>query len=220
MVTLTSHGYEVCALAAPSLPVSALSGAVLTSPRPVVEADRQLADRCLSGDADAWEQIYVQFHDGLLASIRLMFGPTKPDQNQVDEIAARVWYRIIADGGKRLKEFDTARDCRLSTYLAVLARSEAGEMFRSERRRRIREKVASRPNTDLGDTVSSWTEVELHEFLCGLTPRETEFLSSFLLTPHMREEEMEQCYTDTNRWQLTSRVFRKLCEFLDEDGVE
>ena len=47
-------------------------------------------------------RLYAQCHEPLLLSIRIMLGPRNTDANLVDEIAARVWYALVANDGELL----------------------------------------------------------------------------------------------------------------------
>lgn len=172
-------------------------------------ADRRLVDRCLAGDDEAWRELFDQQHHRLLASIRSMFGPGVSDANQVEEIAARVWLRVLASDMHLLDEFDVSQGCRLSTYLSTLARSSAVEMFRSDRRRRQREAVVSRPDRQGAQPSLHQMAWRVGEFLQCLTPREREFCLEVLLS----RETDDGRYASTNHWQLRSRIRRKLSAF-------
>lgn len=173
------------------------------------EKDRELVDRCLSGESRAWEELYLQFHDRLLASIKSLLAAGRADPNLVDEIAARVWYAVVADNAKLLARFQPQRGCRLTTFLAAIARGQAVEIFRSERRRRGRELVASLDRLPAEDHLDN-TLAELDEFLDTLTPRERGFCAEILLQMAATEGQ----YSPANAWQLRSRIQRKLRRFL------
>jgi DNA-directed RNA polymerase specialized sigma24 family protein len=179
------------------------------------EADRRLVDRCLSGDSRAWEELYLQFHDRLLISIRVMLGGGRADPNLVDEIAARVWYAVVADGAQLLARFQPQRGCRLSTFLAAIARAQAVAVFRSEKRRRGRELMASRAECQSPEESLETMLAELDDFLATLTPREREFCGQVLLE---LTDTTEQAYSSANAWQLRSRIRVKLRRFSTDDN--
>lgn len=168
-------------------------------------SDRQLVDRCLRNDAAAWDELYAKYHDRLVGLIRLMIRPRDGDLSIVDEIAARVWYAVCANKGRLLDRFDVSRGCRLSTFLAAIARSEAASLLRSEKRRRRREKLASRSEAIIGN--ADRTLELLLELQDSLTPRERQFVESCLV---FESEPSELELSDANRWQLRHRVRRKL----------
>ena len=175
-----------------------------------VEEDRQLVDRCLSGESAAWDELYHGFHNGLVATVRLLLGPSEWDINLIDEIVARIWYALVSRDGELLGRFDVRRGCRLSTYLAQLARSEISSFFRSERRRRNRERIASR----LGhETAENEIAAEFEEFFRTLTPREMEFCAAVLLGG---DPAAAESFTATNAWKLQSRIRKKLRHFFSE----
>ncbi len=173
-----------------------------------IAQDRALVDRCLAGRNSAWDELYQRHHRRLLAAIRAMLRSLKPDVNLTEEIAARVWYALVANDAQLLDRFDVNRGCRLSTYLAMIARSEASSLFRSERRRKKREQFASRVNRTRFVSEDETTRLDWQEFLSELTPREREFLVSFLVS-HPNHRQQPQ-FSATNRWQLSSRIQHKL----------
>lgn len=179
-------------------------------------ADRKLIDRCLQKDQLAWNELYGQFHNSLILAIRVLLGRNASRFDLVDDIAAKVWYMAIDHEGALLDQFDAQRGCRLSTYLAGIARHEIASHFRSERRRALREMDACRQRSSVSNDSHLQTPIgigiALREFLSTLSPRENEFCSSHLLaTP----DESDVTYSAANRWQLQRRVRVKLWAFLE-----
>jgi DNA-directed RNA polymerase specialized sigma24 family protein len=180
---------------------------------PAIAADRQLIDRCLARDVIAWSVLYRQHHDPLLTNIRGYLGPVGCDRNLVEEIAARVWYAIVKDDFALLAKFDVRRGCRLSTFLSVLAKSETRNLFRSEKRRKSREHLASRPEVD-GGSMSPAALLSDEEFLATLSPAERTFYLDVLVAPLERRAFAQQGYSSENIWQLNYRVRKKLERFI------
>ena len=130
----------------------------------------------------------------------------------VEEIAARVWYGLVRDQGRRLDRFDGSRGYRLSTFLAAFAKRELLQHFRSEQRRRSRERSASPPSTAQHWPNLRQGELFVDEFLDTLTPREREFFDGYLVKdPDVNNVSQ---FSSTNAWQLKHRVQRKLKDFL------
>lgn len=175
--------------------------------------DRALIDCCLSGEASAWTTLYQRFHNPLLVAIRALLRDTAADYNLVDEIAARVWYAVIRDDGRLLSRFDTSKGCRLSTFLSVIARSEARQYFRSERRRSAREQFASRDEVQGNSSEMLMSATTEEEFLATLTPSERAYFTT-ALSPS--PESPEPTYSTENAWQLSHRVKKKLHQFLSD----
>lgn len=177
-----------------------------------VDEDRGLVDRCVAGDANAWEELYSRYHDGLQATVRVWLGSGHSDPNLVDEIVARVWYAVVVDGGELLGRFDPARGCRLSTFLGSIAKGVAASFCRSERRRRRRERLGSRVESSHEWDFAGWTSGKLREFVAELTPAERGFLTGYLLSP--TGGSAEDSISAENRWQLQSRIGRKLRRYV------
>jgi DNA-directed RNA polymerase specialized sigma24 family protein len=181
-----------------------------------VAADRRLVDRCRAGDVGAWEELYHQCHEPLLVAIRVFLGRFSAGDDLAEEIAARVWFNLVERDGALLDRFDSGRGCRLTTFLAALAKRGVLRYLRSERRRQLRETASLPRNRQRSRPPPSEAEFELSlaEFLATLSSREREFCEGYLLAgaPSADSE-----YSATNRWQLRHRVKLKLSMFLDED---
>jgi len=175
----------------------------------LVQQDRDLVDECLTGAPGAWSRMYARFQGTLLASIRAFLGRAAQDFHLIDEISARVWYALVRNDFELLAKFDAARNCRFSTFLSVLAKTETRLLLRSERRRKLRELVASRPEIESPED-SVLTD---GEFVATLSPAERMFFNDVLLSKYAPEAEAK--YTQENLWQLRHRVRRKLEQFLE-----
>lgn len=178
-----------------------------------VSEDRNLVDDCLAQEPAAWTRLYQACHEPLLAAVRSFLRATALDANLVDEIAARVWYAVVRNDGELLSRFDVARGCRLTTFLSVLAKNEARQYFRTERRRRNREEVASRREIEPSSPLMFAFASE-KEFLGTLTPGERAYYETVLIS---HSEETNEQYSAENRWQLRHRVRKKLDQFLGYD---
>jgi DNA-directed RNA polymerase specialized sigma24 family protein len=182
-----------------------------------LEADLKLVQRCRRGEPAAWSEMYRAFHDRLLASVRPILGPMANDASLVDEIGARVWYAVIRNDFELLGRFDTSRGCRLSTFLGVIAKHEARQLLRSERRRRSREQGASKSEACSSPGLAQLEAASDQEFLETLTPSERAFYVDVLLA-HAEAAPARE-YSKANAWQLTHRVREKLSDFLFGGGM-
>lgn len=183
-----------------------------------LRADQQLVARCLEGEVAAWEQLYDQCHGPLVRAIEIMLGGDTSDPNLVDEIAARVWYTLVAKDGEVLSRYEPQRGARLVTFMRALAKDETSRHFRSERRRKERELATFRErpqhySPDFGHGAAS-----LDDFLATLTPYERGYCAARLLSSSPEtDEDLPRTLTPTGSWQLTHRIHRKLLEFLSSD---
>lgn len=186
-----------------------------------LDADRRLVERCLSGQTEAWSDLYRECHDRLLQAIRRILKQSQPDQSLIDEIAARVWYATVKNDGALLRRYDPTRNCRLITFLTVVARFQARLHLRSERRLHERETEASQ-FTPREQAAACIDMIDFQScFLNALTPREREFLDRELLGCASEDGESEEGesesgasrFSATNSWQLRHRVEKKLAAF-------
>ena len=182
----------------------------------LVQRDRNLVERCLAGDVSAWSEIYRTFHGSLLVSIRRYLNRAGQDMNLVEEVAARVWYALIRDKFELLAKFDVSRGCRLSTFLSVVAKNETRVLFRSERRRRTREHLASRPDFFEDSSLDSSKLLTDEEFLVTLSRAERTFFLDVLAAPPDERVQAEQAYSTENNWQLRHRIRTKLDQFISD----
>ena len=177
-----------------------------------LQADRQLVDRCLAGEVAAWEEFYSQCHDPLCTAVRIMLGRFHGDPNLVDEIAARVWYALVANDGKLLARYSPKRGARLITFMRALAKDEICRHFRSEIRRRERELSALCERPRPGGIDSGHSASGLTEFLSTLTTQEHDFCCEVLLAEPAPGGKTSR--SSDNVWQLTHRLYEKLLDFL------
>jgi DNA-directed RNA polymerase specialized sigma24 family protein len=182
-------------------------------------ADQRLAERCVAGEVAAWEELYSQCHDPLLASIRSMLGARAADPSLVDEITARVWYALVEEDGAMLTRYDPERGARLITFLRALAKDIACRHFRTERRRRGREAAAGRERTREKSGNHEKSADSMHDFFTTLTPEEETFCHEHLLdTPSNGRGKGHLGNSTTSLWRWSRRVYEKLRRFLDHEG--
>jgi DNA-directed RNA polymerase specialized sigma24 family protein len=181
-----------------------------------VVQDRRLVDRCLAGDITAWSALYAQFHDTMLSGIRAFLGRSAQDLNLVEEIAARVWYALVKNDSELLNRFDVSRGCRFSTFLSLVAKNEARILLRSEKRRRKRELMVSRLESEPFPSQESIIWLSDEDFILTLSPAERAFYVDVLMADKTEVNGHPTEYTDQNRWQLRSRIRRKLERYIAE----
>jgi hypothetical protein len=184
-----------------------------------VMADLSLAKRCLAGEVGAWEQLYSQCQGTLLAAIGNMLGPRGADLSLTDEIAARVWYALVANDGQLLERYGaTYYEVGLTTFLQALAKNEIARYFRSETRRRKRECLVVTQESSRQDGLADDIDAALSEFLVTLTPMERRFARRRLLkradqSHPLADAEKRLSARSYRRW--ASRIRRKLIGFLE-----
>ena len=182
-------------------------------PRDGPRQDQQLVERCLAGDVAAWEDLYAQCQGPLLALIRGMLHSA--DANLVDEIAARVWYALVANDGALLTRFDSTRGNRLITFLRAIARDEGKRYFRAEVRRREREEIATRQKAVEAESEATVPHFLVEEFLTTLSPGDRSFCLEHVLAAPTQDGGLPA--TRPAGWQQTRRLYKKLLAFLGRD---
>lgn len=191
---------------------------VTVSMNQLVMADFRLAQRCVAGEVRAWEELYSQCHGSLVNTISSVLRGRSNDANLADEIAAQVWYALVAHDGELLTRYDTKYNARLITFLRTIARDLMCRHFRSERRREVRETKASGRRPRHHASELDQLEVSLDEFLASLSPSEQQFCAEFLLDQPDTNESGRQELRAANVWQKTHRVYGRFRRFFSHDG--
>jgi DNA-directed RNA polymerase specialized sigma24 family protein len=182
-----------------------------------IELEHQLVQRCIAGEVAAWEELYNQHHQPLIRIVRVLLGDKGYDSNLVDELAAQVWYALIANDGKLLGRFDPGRGARLITFMRAIAKDTIQRHFRSKVRRLRRERIALE-GTRAYHTDQAHFDVALHEFLDTLSYSEREFAEAYLLAePAVDGSVTVVERSDASRWQLSRTIRLKLRKFLHLD---
>ena len=181
--------------------------------REICQQDRNLVDRCLSGTPGAWDELYHKYHALLMTVANRFMGASSYDDNLAEEMATRVWYQLVSSKGQLLGRYDPNRGFRLSQYLAAFTRNQVMRHARSERRRRVREKIASK--SDSQPQSIDPDQLEIDEFLATLTQREREFLNWCVATANEGEDDETAGFSKANEYQLRHRVQRKLRKYFD-----
>ncbi len=177
----------------------------------LVLRDKQLADRCLDGQSQAWSELYHQCHDKLLSAIRDSLGYEKRQHDSVEEIAALVWYRLVKNDARLLSQFEVSHGCRLVTFVIAVAHHEILTYLRSERRRINREYYGGWMMLTNRQTENPAFFTMVEEILDSLTPGERMFLKDVQLAPI--GEEQDARYSRTNIWQIRHRLAKKIRAF-------
>ena len=181
-----------------------------------VNGDRQIVDRCLSGDKQAWEGLYKEFHPRLQKGIQLLLGSEAANVHIIDEIAARVWYALLRDDLRLLGTYDADRESTLDGFLMGLARIEILRYTRAERRRHQHEMRSGRRRLQ-ERRVSEWQlSTMMDEFVSTLTPAQQEFMERFLTAP--AEDDPDPALNELSGICVRvrrHRIRRKLNDFLE-----
>lgn len=92
--------------------------------------------RCAEGDARAWEAFVARYGALLTALARRMLARSlgQADPADVEEVVAEVLLALVRRDRLLLRRYDPA--FRVSTYLGVICRSEAGRFLRRRGRQR------------------------------------------------------------------------------------
>ncbi len=101
--------------------------------------DRRLAERCIAGDARAWQDLVARHAPNLAARVGHVYlrrAGRRPDPRKVEEIVQDVFVKLARDRCRALRNFRW--ESSLATYLAAMAVSLTVDRIRSEAAERTR----------------------------------------------------------------------------------
>jgi len=182
-----------------------------------LQADSELARRCVAGEVAAWEELYNQCHDGLTASVKMLLSGRSDDANLVDEITARVWYALVADDGKLLTRYDPRRGARLVTFMRAIAQDILRRHVRSERRRLKWETKATRDRPKHHAADVDRVDNSLNEFLGSLGTDDRQFCEEHLLNPVAQSNgDQDGVLSRASFWHKTRRIYKRFLRFFGD----
>ena len=149
----------------------------------LTETDRRLIKRCLKGERDAWYEFVDRFlgvvYHVIHHTAHMRSAVLQPDE--VEDLAADVMARIVADNFKVLRKFKGKSS--LATYLAVIARRvvvnqlsyrQSIERLKAKRNQE-REALAQPPEVAIDNAD------EVDQLLQQLSGRDSEIVRSYYL---------------------------------------
>ena len=194
---------------------------------PFTAVDRQLLKRCLNKEAGSWND----FVDRYLSLIYHVIGYTahlrsiRIGPEDVEDIAAEVLLKIVANNYKVLREF--RGHASLATYLSVIARRIAIQEL--IRRQSVKDAIrhglprVMEPDADDGPAAVKGIErlEEVENLLKRLTGREREIVRLYYLEGRAYEEISSETDVPVNTiGAVLSRARKKLRELAKKTSTE
>lgn len=167
------------------------------------EDRKRQQQRLLAGDAIAWQEFLADLENGVRQLLIADFRRWR--LSQIGDILSDTYTALLRDGAKALRRYDPARST-LQTFALGIAKRAIWSDDRKQCRRRARERNRIQPSTS---TLP--VEYGMADFLQTLTGSEQEFCRR-TLSGNLAG------YSDTNRWQLSSRVRRKFKQYCENDS--
>jgi len=103
-------------------------------------SEHQLIHKCLEGCETSWARLFEYCHPTIVRLASTWLGRQGGCGELAEEVAGRVWLKLVDGGYRRLAKFDPQRGVRITTFLVALARQEFLQFQRERRRRLVREK--------------------------------------------------------------------------------
>jgi len=147
----------------------------------------RLVERLIADEPSAWRafaQNYTGLVIGVIRRVMTRFSRVSNEQD-IDEIYARFCLELLAHDKKKLRLFDPAKGCRLSSWLGLLATNATYDYLRKLRRHLSNEPLPERDSL-ASDSPSAFELVALSqqarlaaEILDDLSERDREFVELY-----------------------------------------
>lgn len=179
-------------------------------------ADAALLQRCLDGDVLGWEALYDLCQVPLQAAIRSQLGNRARDRDLLEELTAQVWYALVDQEAALLSSFRPDRNCRLTTFVAAVAKNLARNFLRSERRRRTREAGVASQRAEFQVAESGGLSLVAEELRATLSARESGFFDWCLADCPSQQDTFSG--SENTDHQLRFRLRKKVRHYFGESS--
>jgi DNA-directed RNA polymerase specialized sigma24 family protein len=149
--------------------------------REAAQREYDLVQRALTGDQHAWYLLFHEQQPRLIAKVRQLLGPLHRHDDLAEEVAARVWYAVLADDYHLLSVYDPNRG-RLGTFLGRRALLEMLTLLRSHANRNRHESCYRNRRTEAVVQLSLPEALIWQEIMPQLTDTERHFFQQHLLS--------------------------------------
>jgi len=175
--------------------------------------DAALLQKCFAGDVLGWEALYDLCQMPLQAAIRSQLGRRARDRDLLEELTAQVWYALVDQNAALLAGFRPDRNCRLTTFVAAVAKNLTRNFLRSERRRRTREAGVASQRTEFQSSESARLSLVAEELRATLSARESGFFDWCLADSPARKDTFSG--SENADHQLRFRLRKKVRTYFD-----
>ncbi len=99
------------------------------------EAELALAEACADGDAAAWSRLVADYGRLVLHVVRRALGARGYAEEDIEDVVADTFAELLREDAKVLRTF--RGECKLSTWLAVIATRRVARVTRRKRQRSV-----------------------------------------------------------------------------------
>lgn len=86
-----------------------------------VDPDKQLLERCLYGDAEAWERFIRRFSPLVYYAIQKVLHGTETNCDEIADLHNDIFLSLMENGGRKLRQYEGKNGCSVSTWIRVIA---------------------------------------------------------------------------------------------------
>jgi len=83
------------------------------------EPDKQLVERCLRGDADAWHAFIQRFSPLVYYAVQRVIHTA--DADELADLHNEIFLSLMEHGGRKLRQYEGKNGCSVSTWIRVIA---------------------------------------------------------------------------------------------------
>lgn len=86
-----------------------------------VDPDKQLLERCLCGDAEAWERFIRRFSPLVYYAIQKVVHGTDTSCDEIADLHNDIFLSLMENGGRKLRHYEGKNGCSVGTWIRVIA---------------------------------------------------------------------------------------------------
>ncbi len=173
--------------------------------------ERQLVERCLSGDQRAWTNFCEYYKPFLVRAFRARLGRYAFDEHLIEERIQEIWGRLADRNFRRLRAYDPNRG-GLRTFLVALVREQIQLLHRQQQRRHGVRDVRLGSHEPLYVDQDGLVNAMIGEFAETLSPALAHFFEEGLL--RRSRSDFAPSGSSAKARKLAQRLRRKLEVYL------
>ena len=121
-----------------------------------VDPDKQLLERCLHGDAAAWERFVQRFSPLVYYAIQKVLHGTETESDEIADLHNDIFLSLMENRGRKLRQYEGKNGCSVSTWIRVIAIRTAIDHLKKKKR------TAPLPDDEAGSALSSTLQSPEH----------------------------------------------------------
>ncbi len=85
------------------------------------DPDKQLLERCLQGDAAAWDRFIRRFSPLVYYAIQKVVHAAETEADEIADLHNDIFLSLMENAGRKLRQYEGKNGCSVSTWIRVIA---------------------------------------------------------------------------------------------------